>query len=904
MFSIVIMMISSISNAEPMATSKGFNINLEPTTVQSKATKDGFTCMSAESKCTKNMDDGSIKEIIWQKSDNSNSLDFLYFNCVTIGACGASYNEVGYFFQQEYNIEFDTSQQLQPDRNVFENLNLLCAQGKENDLLCMSVDENLGVSGVIYDRYKMVNLSKNSSGDKSTPLEERDTSSWETFIEFNYNGSKESLGTEIGVQIYENFSDKIWLRNTTHQCVQLITFDKCPEYKDIVNAENDAVEEYLQVSGPKNVETSSVSEQISKTEQKTTPLEERDTSSWETFIEFNYNGSKESLGTEIGVQIYENFSDKIWLRNTTHQCVQLITFDKCPEYKDIVKAENAAVKEYLKVSGSKKHKSKTASKGRDASTWETFIEFEYNGSNETLGTVIGSEIYEEFSKKSWLKNAANGCVQKRKTRAYCNHLEDVVKLEKEAVEEYLLSPNYAGETDVRGSVEQRLAAIKYENFSMQEQQIIQSGGFMVALVNQCIDKTNLTSSNEDALKIDEHLKSYSDIYEFMGLSGVINGEVLFENSRYEDFTWISNILKQGPNLSDGSGMQFFDNECKKFISEVAKIFNSETENVRKAFKKSKYRALDSYDKPFVLPIGSNDLIYNFTNNMENAIFLIEKEQERILHASIIPNELKLIKSIQDESSLSQSISSLQGKRLKINSTWDKEIPLISTEKKLEAYTDATFETKVKNRFKIGSDSQYEAMNLIFDASNILRRNGKYASRSEKDAVENWTKNFSQYFNFEKQILLPEGYLRSNPNSKPEPSSPFYVNFNEALYNKKYTKLFKGKFELGSVTMRDIRIHVADFRCVITDIACVIPHNNDAGLMTSTSIVPYPLVERNEFWEKLKSLDVFPGDVVSMDIVIRGYIETVVGGASQIFVHPLTMKLLEKEKFKFVDGKFK
>ena len=815
MFSIVIMMFSSISNAEPMATSKGFNINLEPATVQSKATTDGFTCMSAESKCTKKMGDGSIKEIIWQQSDNSNFLDFLYFNCVTIGACGASYNEVGYFFQQEYNIEFDISQQLQPDRNVFANLNLLCAQGKENDLLCMSVDENLNVSGVVYDRYKMVNLSENSLGDKSTPLEERDISSWETFIEFNYNGSKESLGTEIGVQIYENFSDKIWLRNTTHQCVQLITFDKCPEYKDIVKAENDAVREYLQVSGSKNVKTSAVSEQISKTEQKTTPLEARDPSTWETFIEFNYNGSKESLGTEIGVQIYENFSNKLILRNITNSCAQFIQ--------------------------------------------------------------MGSECYD---------------------------LDQIKSLEKDAVEEYLSLTNYAGSVEVEGSVEQRLAAIKYENFSMQEQQIIQSGGFMVALVNQCIDNTNLTSSNEDALKINEHLKGYSEVYEFIGLSGVVNGKVLFENSSYEDFKWISNALKQGPKLLDGSGMKFFNNECKNFISEVSKKFNSKNENVRKTFKKSKFRALDSYDKSFVLPNGANDLVYKFTKNIENAFFLIEKEQERILHASIIPNELKLIKSIQDESTLRQSISSLQGKRLKINSTWDKEIPLISTEKKLEAYTDATFETKVKNRFKIGSDSQYEAMNLIFDASNILRRNGKYASRSEKDAVEKWTKNFSQYFNFEKQVLLPQGSLRSNPSNKPQPANPFYVNFNEALYNKKYKKLFKGKFELGSVTMRDIRIHIDDFRCVVTDIACVIPHNNDAELMTSTSIVPYPLVERNEFWEKLKLLDVFPGDVVSMDIVIRGYIETVVGGASQIFVHPLTMKILEKEKFKFVDGKFK
>ena len=166
MFSIVIMMISSISNAEPMATSKGFNINLEPATVQSKATTDGFTCMSAESKCTKKMGDGSIKEIIWQQSNSGDTLDFLYFNCATIGACGVSYQPVGSHFQKKYDIEFDTSQKLQPNRKGLAALNLLCAQGKEKDLLCMSIDENLDVAGLIYDRYKMKKEQKVPDSDE------------------------------------------------------------------------------------------------------------------------------------------------------------------------------------------------------------------------------------------------------------------------------------------------------------------------------------------------------------------------------------------------------------------------------------------------------------------------------------------------------------------------------------------------------------------------------------------------------------------------------------------------------------------------------------------------------------------------------------------------------------------
>ena len=168
----------------------------------------------------------------------------------------------------------------------------------------------------------------------------------------------------------------------------------------------------------------------------------------------------------------------------------------------------------------------------------------------------------------------------------------------------------------------------------------------------------------------------------------------------------------------------------------------------------------------------------------------------------------------------------------------------------------------------------------------------------------WLEIFSENFNLKDEILLPGGSLLGELGQKPKTTKPFYVNFNEALINTKYAKLFKGKSAIGSVTMNDIRIHVSDFRCVMTDFSCVVPHNQNAGLMDSTTIAPYTLLDQREFWQKVKSLDAFPGDVISMDVVIRGYRETVVGGASQIFVHPLAMKILEQEMFKFVDGKLK
>jgi len=65
--SMAIMMISAVANAEPtFVSSKGMSVDLEPTALKTIATQDGFTCIMEESKCLKEEDDGSIKEIIWQ----------------------------------------------------------------------------------------------------------------------------------------------------------------------------------------------------------------------------------------------------------------------------------------------------------------------------------------------------------------------------------------------------------------------------------------------------------------------------------------------------------------------------------------------------------------------------------------------------------------------------------------------------------------------------------------------------------------------------------------------------------------------------------------------------------------------------------------------------------------------
>ena len=165
--SMIITMFSTVATAEPTFVSgNGLSFDLEPTALKTIVTQDGFTCIMEESKCLKEEDDGSIKEIIWQQSNNGDTLDFLYLNCATIGACGVSYQPVGSHFQKKYDIEFDTSQKLQPNRKGLAALNLLCAQGKEKDLLCMSTDENLNVTGLIYDRYKMIKEQKVPESDE------------------------------------------------------------------------------------------------------------------------------------------------------------------------------------------------------------------------------------------------------------------------------------------------------------------------------------------------------------------------------------------------------------------------------------------------------------------------------------------------------------------------------------------------------------------------------------------------------------------------------------------------------------------------------------------------------------------------------------------------------------------
>ena len=646
-----------------------------------------------------------------------------------------------------------------------------------------------------------------------------------------------------------------------------------------------------------------LSNTLSSVHANSASLEARDTSSWEAFIQFEYNGSTENLSTEVGSKIFNNFSDKNWLRDSSHNCVQLLSFDGCPQFNEIVIAEKDAVKEYLSSSAmindtsSENTQSPVSSiEARDTSSWEAFIQFEYNGSTENLSTEVGSKIFNNYN--GFLMNEAHTCVEyiKMGMQQYCD-FENILRHEAAAVEEYLAITNYAGATSTQGSVDERLNVIKFAGLDTSEQQIVQNQGLMIALVFQCAAKTNIDETNKDLLQINNYLIDYSNVFEYMGLLRVLEGETLFQNSKAEQAYWIFSILDQAALLKNAE-LKLFEDECEKFITEAAK--NVESMNFRGALDKSKLRILDSYDKKEIIKRGASDILFYFTQNLENTLYIIEQERQQAIFANILPNELNLIKQIIDKPKLGDSILSVRGKDLKILSSWDVEIPLVSTQAELTAYTDSTFETKVKKRFRIGSDSQYEAINLIYDASNILRKNGILNNRAEKNAIDDWLINFAEFFNFEEQILLPAGSLFGGEGAPPQLINPFYVNFNDYLVNTKYKSIFKNKFELGAVTISDIRIHVKDFRCVFIEQAlCVVPHNQSIAYQNSNIIAGYPLVQ-SRYIEQITSLQAFPGDLISMDVVIRGFKDNFVGGGSNIYVHPLSMRILEEEKFKLVD----
>jgi hypothetical protein len=269
-------------------------------------------------------------------------------------------------------------------------------------------------------------------------------------------------------------------------------------------------------------------------------------------------------------------------------------------------------------------------------------------------------------------------------------------------------------------------------------------------------------------------------------------------------------------------------------------------------------------------------------------------------------ELKLSEKTQNSPGLSEKIKSVRGQKHKIVSQWDKDIPLTAFQSKLIPYTDITLETKVKSRYRIGYDSQYEAINLIFDASNIFKKQNQFSSRKEKSAIDNWMQNFSNYFNVEKNINLPGGNLLGGYGPPPKIAQPVYINKREYLVNPKYNKLFKNKFNNSLISIRDIRIHVSDFRCVYKDkkeLLCVIPHNDNTAFQTSINIRPYSTL-LYKFKKQWDSLDAFPGDVISMNVIIRGYREAVLGGGSDIFINPLKMEVAEKERFKVIGNKLK
>ena len=99
-------------------------------------------------------------------------------------------------------------------------------------------------------------------------------------------------------------------------------------------------------------------------------------------------------------------------------------------------------------------------------------------------------------------------------------------------------------------------------------------------------------------------------------------------------------------------------------------------------------------------------------------------------------------------------------------------------------------------------------------------------------------------------------------------------------------------------MRDVRMHVEDFRCVIGPLGnCLISQNENVAFFTS-SIVKSK--NEDEFNKQLSDLDAYPGDVVTISGDLKEAEETVLGGTFHFRIDVQSMKLLEEERFTIKD----
>ena len=199
---------------------------------------------------------------------------------------------------------------------------------------------------------------------------------------------------------------------------------------------------------------------------------------------------------------------------------------------------------------------------------------------------------------------------------------------------------------------------------------------------------------------------------------------------------------------------------------------------------------------------------------------------------------------------------------------------------------------IEPKFDVYTDSQITALGIIIDACNIVKIGDEIKSRNDKGVIQAWKSLYGNFIKFEGTFF--------NPSEEDSRSYEHHYtrldHYNEYPRANRYKKFYNEDI-VYDCALYDVRIPIVDFRCVIDEERhCRIPSNNSLGRSVSTLVIGEPFT-RAEFVKKIKSLDLYPGDVVSIDGVLRRARGDGKNGIlSLLEVNAFDIKIYAEEKF--------
>ena len=312
------------------------------------------------------------------------------------------------------------------------------------------------------------------------------------------------------------------------------------------------------------------------------------------------------------------------------------------------------------------------------------------------------------------------------------------------------------------------------------QSVLQAGdGFEIE-----VSERILAESTNTIEVISKNAKNFEILDEKLVLYEVELNEILRSNFGTEQGSQAASLLERIGEAKSVAEKDGLNKEITDFLEIDNSLVERESERNTEKSNSASSEAVNLAD-------GSNNQIAN-SSMSQNPDPQIEKERE-----------------------------DARNMNLEIEAQWGKNIKLSAFSDDDDLYLNSVMMEKMKSKYNIYSDQQIRYLNLIYDACNIIRTGDRFKSRDEKKTIKLWKELYGD-------LIAIEGEMQVDIYTYPRATT------NSGLINSKYDFLV----ESGGSTclMRDVRMYVEDFRCVIGPLGnCLISQNENVAFFTSSIV---------------------------------------------------------------------